>query len=254
MVETSVVAPQDPSLHDSRPVEEEGTQNYTIQCTIPTIMILNLCTDIGGLIEDVNAETLRSIDSYLARVSVVQPSTGLELAEVIRAASLLQGSSTEASSSMMANRPDALEAVQLEFRAIDLEEESKIDHFYSTTCGCLKACIKQFTREHVRLTRANVAQLSRSDLDMVLLGQVMASTHCSQLPQNATDDPDQQVKRKRNSVIFYHQGKKFVGTLFCFSILLGSFALRLSKPIIFLKSLFPAHMVIAVVFPQMLWY
>ena len=60
---------------------------------------------------------------------MVQPSTGLELAEVIRAASPLQGSSTEASSSMMANRPDALEAVQLDFRAIDLEEESKIDHF-----------------------------------------------------------------------------------------------------------------------------
>ena len=79
---------------------------------------------------------------------------------------------------MMAIRP---EAVQLEFRAIDLEEESKIDHFYSTTCGCLKACIKQFTHEHVKLTRANAAQLSRSDLDMALLGQVMASTHCSQL-------------------------------------------------------------------------
>ena len=62
---------------------------------------------------------------------MVQPSPGLALAEVIRAASPLQGFSTGASSSMMAIRPDALEAVLLDFRAIDLEEESKIDHFYS---------------------------------------------------------------------------------------------------------------------------
>ena len=170
---------------------------------------------------------------------------------MIRAASPLQGFSTGASASMMAIRP---EAVQLDFRAIDLEEESKIDHFYSTTCGCLKACIKQFTHEHVKLTRANAAQLSRSDLDMALLGQVMASTHCSQLQQNVTDDPDTHIKRNRNCVIFYHQGKKFAGTLFCFSIALGSFALRLSKSIISLKDLFHAHMVIVVVLPQMLWF
>ena len=57
-------------------------------------MILILYTETGGLIEDVNTEALRSIDNYLTRVSVVQPAPGLALAEVIRAASPLQGFST----------------------------------------------------------------------------------------------------------------------------------------------------------------
>ena len=205
VVETSVVVFQDPVLHDLRPIEDEGTQNYTIQCTIPTIMILILYTETGGLIEDVNTEALRSIDNYLTRVSVVQPAPGSALAEVIRAASPLQGFSTAASSSMMAIRP---EAVQLDFRAIDLEEESKIDHFYSNTCGCLKACIKQFTHEHVKLTRANAAQLSRSDLDMALLGQVMASTHCSQLQLNVTDDPDTHIKIRGTEIVSYFTTKE----------------------------------------------
>ena len=39
VVETSVAVLQDPVLHDLSLVEDEGTQNYTIQCTIPTIMI-----------------------------------------------------------------------------------------------------------------------------------------------------------------------------------------------------------------------
>ena len=117
MVETSIAVPQDHVLHDPRPVEEEGTQNYTIECTIPTIMILILYTETGNLIEDVNTEALRSIENYLTRVSVVQPSPGLALAEAIRAASPLQGFSTRASPSMMAIRP---KAVQIDFRAIDL--------------------------------------------------------------------------------------------------------------------------------------
>ena len=77
------------------------------------------------------------------------------------------------------------EAVQLDFRAIDLEEESKIEQFLSTTCDCLKACIKQFTRKHVKLTRENAALLSRSDLDMALLGQIMSSTHCTSSHRNS---------------------------------------------------------------------
>ena len=63
MAETRVAVPQDPVLHYLRLVEDEGTQNYTIQCTIPTIMILILYTETGGLIDDVNTEALRSIDT-----------------------------------------------------------------------------------------------------------------------------------------------------------------------------------------------
>ena len=170
---------------------------------------------------------------------------------MIRAASPLQGFSTGASSSMMAIRP---KAEQLDFRTIDLDEESKIDHFYSTTCGCLKACIKQFTHEHVKLTRANAAQLSRSDLDMALLGQVVASTPCRQLQQNVIDDPDKHIKRNRNSVIFYHQGTFFCRNNFLFLHTIGEFRFKALKAHYLSQGLVPHTHGHCGRMPQMLWY
>ena len=74
---------------------------------------------------------------------------------------------------------------------------------------------------------------------MALLGQVVASTHCTQLQQNVTDDPDKQIKRNRNSVIFYHQGKKNCRKIFLFLHTIVEFRLKALKAHYLSQGLFP---------------
>ena len=99
----------------------------------------------------------------------------------------MQECSTGATTQMMLSTPNS---VQLEPMPINVEEENKIDRFYLSSCGCLKSCITQFPREHVMLTSANATQLLKSDLDMVILGQLMACTHYTQA-HNTIDEQNQ---------------------------------------------------------------
>ena len=75
-------------LHDST-VEEEGiTKTANIWCTMNTIKISNLCTEIQeAVIEDINQEVEKCIDNYLSKAAgAVQPSqtlAGIALADAI---------------------------------------------------------------------------------------------------------------------------------------------------------------------------
>ena len=69
--------------------------------------------------------------------------------------------------------------VPTERRAIDLAEVSTVKEFCSRGCGCAMACTSKFSLQHIELTCANAAQLSWGELDMAIMGQVMALTSCS---------------------------------------------------------------------------
>ena len=116
--------------------------------------------------------------------------------------------------------------MHIEHRAIDLEEQDKVEHFYLNGCGCASACVRQFTLQHISLTRANTAQLSRGELDMVIMGQVMALTHCSQIPQNTTKHRHQLKQRERNSMAFYHNSLGVCRSTFLFLHNIGEFRLK----------------------------
>ena len=68
----------------------------------------------------------------------------------------------------------------LEERALDEEEERAITEFVSSGCGCKMGnkgpCSALFSREHYRAMRVDAAALSWNELNMVLIGQVMALT------------------------------------------------------------------------------
>ena len=49
--------------------------------------------------------------------------------------------------------------------------------FTSTGCGCIKKCASQFSLDHFRDTRAQCFDLSHTELDMVILGQLSAFTN-----------------------------------------------------------------------------
>ena len=72
--------------------------------------------------------------------------------------------------------------VPVNYRAVDLEEDKKVQEFISTGCGCtlLKKgpCSFRFTPEHYRAMRSHAAELSWGELNNIIMGEVMALT-CS---------------------------------------------------------------------------
>ena len=64
-------------------------------------------------------------------------------------------------------------------RKLDLEEEDAVTNLMTTGCGChqgekSQACFLQFSREHVLSVRAACAELTHSELDLAIMGQLMA--------------------------------------------------------------------------------
>ena len=64
----------------------------------------------------------------------------------------------------------------VEFRDVDWAEVEKVDEFCKTGCGCSMNCATNFSMKHFLLTRGNAQQMHRKELDMAIMGQVMAFT------------------------------------------------------------------------------
>ena len=91
----------------------------------------------------------------------------------------------------------------------DEQETDTARHFMANGCGCRRLngrpCSQQFTTEYVSEVRSSFLELSRSDLDMVLLGQIMASMNLSDTV--VTESRHRDTIRQRPRTLHSHQGK-----------------------------------------------
>ena len=99
-----------------------------------------------------------------------------------------------------------------------------VARFASAGCGCSKKCSSQFSVNYVRDIRAQCYDLTHSELDMVLLGQLMASTNTSQ--KVVVESGHLEAERKRSYTTFYHAGKVVCGKTFSFLHTVGSKRLK----------------------------
>ena len=82
--------------------------------------------------------------------------------------------------------------------------------FMLTGCGCKKVgggkqCYTQFSREYIVSIRQSCADLTRSELDLAIMGQLLAHTNTS--PGVVTASMHVAGECERASTSFYHQGK-----------------------------------------------
>ena len=131
--------------------------------------------------------------------------------------------------SLASGRSREVEVPTEEQRAIDLAEVSTVKEFCSRGCGCAMACTLKFSFQHLELTRANAAQLSRGELDMAIMGQVMAFTSCSQTTLNSTRHRHKPKQRQKNKMVFYHNGYQVCRNTFLFLHNIGKFRLDAIK-------------------------
>ena len=91
--------------------------------------------------------------------------------------------------------------------------------FLSRGCGCRLipgGCCHQFTQEHYEQVRSWCASLSRPELDMLLMGQIMSLTNTSELSVHSTSYRHKEQERARSRMTYYHQGLKVCRSTFLF--------------------------------------
>ena len=68
--------------------------------------------------------------------------------------------------------------VGIEERQVDVDERATVTTMVESTCECRKGigsrpCSSQFSADHLMSVQASCSELSRSELDMVVMGQLM---------------------------------------------------------------------------------
>lgn len=96
----------------------------------------------------------------------------------------------------------------------DQAEKDLVSAFMASGCGCIKQCSKQFSVEYMTSVRESCAKLTNTELDMAILGQLMASTNTS--TSVSTVARHQEAERQRAYTYFLHQGKIVCASTFRF--------------------------------------
>ena len=77
--------------------------------------------------------------------------------------------------------------------------------FMTAGCGCRRNCTSHFSKDHVLEVRAQCHELTRENLDMALLGQLMASLNISD--SVVTESCHAETPRHRSRANYSHQGR-----------------------------------------------
>ena len=111
--------------------------------------------------------------------------------------------------------------VEIEFRDIDKEEERVTAEFARTGCSCKMGkggtpCCLIFTKEYYDHHRSQCFELSKNELDLVILGQMTAAENSSPIVLNSTAHRHPLKERERNYMNFFHKGHRICRNTFLF--------------------------------------
>ncbi len=115
-------------------------------------------------------------------------------------------------------------SVSMEDRDIDVQEAETVAAFCDQGCGCSlldgAPCSRQFSLQHYKDMRSDTAELSWGELNMALMGQVMALTCCEETVRRVHHLPSE---RQRNTTLFQHHGLPVCRRTFLFLHGVGDF-------------------------------
>ena len=114
--------------------------------------------------------------------------------------------------------------VEVQLRPCDQMEEELVAQFASTGCGCSKECSHQFPLDYIRDMRAQCYNLTHTELDMVILGQLAAGTNTS--VKVVVESGHLERKRHKPYTTFHHAGKAVCGKTFRFLHIIGNKRLK----------------------------
>ncbi|XP_064383600.1 uncharacterized protein LOC135332176 [Halichondria panicea] len=108
--------------------------------------------------------------------------------------------------------------VEVELTRSDAEEKKEVHDFCRKECGCSlwkqKCCSLQFSVHEVEDVRSQCASLSHDELDMVLLGQIMATSNNRDTVVTASGH--KKSPRQKAYTRYFHQGLIVCAKMFLF--------------------------------------
>ena len=125
------------------------------------------------------------------------------------------GSDLEATALSMLS---ALCDTEVTFRPSDIEEEQLVAMFLDGGCGCAKwkgqNCIRQCARSDIQESRSQCQQLSRGELDMLIMGKLVAFGNTGD--NTSIEWRHAPTPRTRIHYSYHHQGKSICLKTFLF--------------------------------------
>ena len=114
--------------------------------------------------------------------------------------------------------------VGIEERQVDMDEKTVVTTFMQSTCGCKKGlgsspCSPLFSVDHLLSVRGSCSELTCSELDMVVMGQLMAGVNDETTTSSASHHLSKQCQKTAS--IFHHQGKQICEKTFRFLHTIG---------------------------------
>ena len=107
-------------------------------------------------------------------------------------------------------------------------DDEHVKEFLQVGCGCLKwngkQCCKQFTLEHVTEIRMGMLELLSKELDLILMGQIMANNNTS-VSVN-TENRHESTTRTKAYTFHFLQGKPICRKMFLFLHSIGKNCLK----------------------------
>ena len=97
-----------------------------------------------------------------------------------------------------------------EEREIDVKEKQKIETYLREGCGCAKQCSSQFDESFLVKMRSDCAELTHQELDLLVMGQLLAVVNLSQETSAMRHLPHPRQKMYSQFML----GSKKVGLLF----------------------------------------
>lgn len=112
---------------------------------------------------------------------------------------------------------------EISFEDLDNDDCKLVDDFLSSGCGCQKwkgkSCSMQFNNTHVLDVRLSMRALTRDELDLVVMGQLMAGANISE--SVSTKSYHRPAMRQKAYTSFFHQGKPICQSMFVFLHCIG---------------------------------
>ena len=90
-------------------------------------------------------------------------------------------------------------------RDVDKLEERTCDEFLKNGCGCTSKCSSYFDEGYIRSIRNEMAELSRNELDLLIMGELLTSIQNGPMTSALKHLP---VERKYTHTIYYHNRHK----------------------------------------------